>query len=1853
MDGEIDNVVSLKRTRGSHAQDIAELLKRMEKYMCSYANKDNVKCGLVNLAELFVKFENAHKQCLEVMTDDSACTMLVTHYDSVKKDLEEMRERVSQWFAGETAETGDAEETHSIAGSAASAASQAKYRSAQAKRAMAELEAKQLAERQEIDRLQEELRREREEAELNRRRIALEQQNKIDLAILEESMCKQAVDEENGTVSTPTNSSLLTPRAPVTQPVVQFQKTETKTSPAPMDDAIKRLAETLQGGFNLPKPEILTFDGNPANYRKFVTNFDANVININDTLKLNYLIQYCLGEAKSAIEDCVLLGASDGYERARNILHARYGRPHVVARSHIEKLIYGPQIKGSDVEGLSKLALEMSKCEMNLSQMGFSSDIDNFENLKRIVNRLPGYMITKWISVSSSISESGRFPKFSDLVKFVEKMSYEASSVFGLEFARKKESKVQAVTQKHSKGGRATTLSTQSEKTKQKYVCSCCRGPCSNLQYCNTFKALTLEERRKHVRKCRLCDNCFQGKHIAKSCRLDSGCTVPDCTYKHHTLMHRWSQGVVQSSLNCAATKGVSAKCAMGIVPVVVEGKNGLSCQTYAFLDNGADKSLCDEKLLKRLGIKGNPVTFNIATVNSKGVVTQGREIDLVVKPVDGDNRVQVSKAWSVKKLPISTSLAIEKNEINNWPHLNGVSIPEIDAQEVMLLIGIDAPGAHVPLEVRSGNEEEPYAVRTLLGWAVRGPTQTRKITNEAGVHFQRTDEELHVNLERLWKTDFSERFKTESSALSVEDKRALKQMESSVKLVDGHYSIGLPWRDQSTELPSSLPLAHARLQQLKKKLDRDEDLRSKYTDTVEDYITKGYAREVSEPEPKSKRTWYLPHHPVLNDNKPGKVRVVFDCAARCSGASLNSKLLQGPDLVNSLVGVLIRFRQEHIAIAADVEAMFHQVTVTPQDHDSLRFLWWHKGDTTKQPGHYCMQVHLFGATSSPSVAAYALKKTASDNADKFSDETITTVQRNFYVDDCLKSVETTDKAKRLVAELRALLSMGGFRLTKWLSNDKSVIASVPQSEREKTVVNLSLDDSLPSQRALGVQWDVENDAIGFKIKTEEKPCTRRGILSTVSALFDPLGLVSPVTLMAKSVLQELCRQKLGWDEAIPDHYKVLWRDWLDNLPKLENLKIRRCYKDQQTTAIKNSQLHIFSDASERGYGACAYIRITDQDDTVHCSLVMGKSRLAPIKQVSIPRLELSAAVVACRLYGLVDEALDLKIDSCHFWTDSTIVLGYIKNETRRFKTFVANRLTTIHDISTPEQWRHVDTKFNPADLASRGINASDVEGLQYWLNGPAFLWKDENFWPQSKEDHAIEESDEEVKREAVIATVTKSNKLDELIARYSNWHKLQRAVVWLQRFVIYLKQRHQKQQNPTVSKDVISVEEIINADKAIIAYVQRETFSEELSRLYDNKTVKTDSNLACLNPVIEDGLIRTAGRLEHSQLDKDAKRPIILPSRHHITSIIIRHYHKTNGHVGVNHVLAATREKFWIIKGRGMVRREIGNCMDCKRRNAVPMRQQMAPLPPKRMAVDKPPFTHVGVDYFGPIFVKVRRSRCKRYGCIFTCLTTRAVHIEIAHTLETDSFIACLQRFIGRRGHPESISSDNGTNLVGAERELRESLESLDQGKIHKVLLPKAIEWHFNPPHASHMGGVWERMIRSTRSILRAVAGEQVLTDESLLTFVAEAERILNDRPITHVSSDCKDYEPLTPNHLLLMRSNSCVPYGTFDKNDVYAKRRWRQVMYLANVFWRRWTREYLPALQVREKWQRPHRNVTEGDIVLVVGENMPRGQWPLGKVVTVNKGRDNIVRSCTVKSGQAIITRPVTKLCLLESAE
>ena len=486
----------------------------------------------------------------------------------------------------------------------------------------------------------------------------------------------------------------------------------------------------------------------------------------------------------------------------------------------------------------------------------------------------------------------------------------------------------------------------------------------------------------------------------------------------------------------------------------------------------------------------------------------------------------------------------------------------------------------------------------------------------------------------------------------------------------------------------------------------------------------------------------------------------------------------------------------------------------------------------------------------------------------------------------------------------------------------------------------------------------------------------------------------------------------------------------------------------------------------------------------------------------------------------------------------------------------------------------------------------------------------------------------------------------DTLLNACSDWFKIRRTVAVFMKYGTWLK-------NKRVRCDKISVNDMKQAETAIVRYVQNQAYNAEIKVLRAGRQLPKKNPLYALDPYVDEhGVMRVGGRLRHARIDEDSKHQMLFPSDSPIATHIIRHVHENVClHGKSEYVLALLRRCYWMPRVRTVINRVIRRCTTCQRQNSRPQTPRMADLPPERLAAKQPPFTNVGIDCFGPFVVKRGRTQIKRYGLIFTCLTIRAIHLEVLPDLTTDAFIDALRRFIARRGKPARLVSDNGTNFVGAYRELGDALrEWNNKQRLHSYLLQEAIEWQFNPPAASHMGGVWERQIRSVRRVFNSVIRNRVLDDFELHTVFCEIEAVINNRPLTKVSDDPDDLDALTPNHLLApLRSTATIPPVASSKHDEHG-RRWKFIQHLADLFWIRWTREYLPTVQHRQKWLKDRSPTLQpGELVLLVDELRHRNQWRLARVIKTLPGRDGKIRACDVKTSSGNVTRPVTKLCRL----
>ena len=1672
----------------------------------------------------------------------------------------------------------------------------------------------------------------------------------------------------------------------------------------------------------LPPPEPSIFDGKHIEYGAWKTSFDLLIDQrpISPAEKLHYLRRYVSGTAKECIEGFFIGSSPAAYDNARRRLEERFGNTFCIGQAFRKRLLNWPKINRDDGVGLQRFSDFLRQCESAMESNPNLGDLNHTTTSQEVLRKLPETMRASWLhKVKFYENRYKIYPPLSEFANFMADQSYYANHPVASENALRDDPKN---TQRPSRSGnqkkiafatgvRETSSSSRQRnesKPRKQYRCLICSQD-HWLGLCDKFTEKPIAERRDFAKKKGLCFNCLSANHLAKECNSKYRCR--SCKKKHATCLHSEESDSKKTSKSSNASEKQASpesvekaeavvshstritggsKSSM-VVPVFLfhDENPDKKVLIYALLDTQSDSTFISENVCDKLQLNGVDTHMTLSTMSALEEVSTCRKVtNLSVYSYDGGPAIPIRSAYTRATIPMNRRHIPSRETAHRWPHLSHIASefpPKVLNCDIGLLIGYDCPKALMPRDVIPAIDEGPYAVRTDLGWSIVGLTDPNGVLDDENVSYSHriTTHEATINttkevinptsIIKMLESDFIER-QTHKKSPSNEDRRFLQTLTTGIHTTDdNHYEMPLPFKMDTPLMPNNKEQALRRLEMLQKCLRNDEEYRREYTAFINEILRSGYAEEVPKADqPTEGSVSYIPHHGVYHPTKK-KLRVVFDCSARYHGVSLNDQLLPGPDLINGLVGVLCRFRKNKVAVVCDIKKMFYQFRVNVEHRNFLRFLWWREGQIDSTPVEYRMKVHLFGAVSSPGCSNFGLQQAASDGEERFGKQAAAFVKNDFYVDDGLTSVETASEAIQLIANTKGLCEDKGIKLHQFASNDQEVLKSIPNDERAECVKEIDFaDTSTAIERVLGVQWSLEDDCFRFRITLKDRPATRRGILSAVSAVYDPLGFLSPLVLTGKRILQDICIDKTDWDDPLSDEIVARWQKWCSDLHVLESLKIPRCFKPDGFGKVKVAELHHFSDASTVGYGSCSYLRLVNEEDVVWCSLVMGKARVTPLRPVSIPRLELTASVLSVKIADLLKSELKIPEVSEFFWSDSKVVLGYIANDARRFHIFVANRVQSIRDTTDAGQWNYVRTNDNPADCASRGLTASSLLDNSLWFSGPQFLWTSD--WYSYVKENPIQKTvstdDPEVKRCLGTARVQVFD-IDSRLASFSNWFKARRAIA----NILELKRKLRKQCRPDGNEKTAqtNVEAMKEAEMIIIKGVQGRSFAKpiEIMTNQDKPTnrLRRHDPVLRLDPELDElGIVRVGGKLRQSSLPFEEKHPIILPKVSNATRLIIQACHEEVAHQGRGMTLNCIRSSgYCIMGGNSAVRSMISKCVYCRRWRSKPQTQKMADLPVDRFE-EAPPFTYCAVDYFGPFTIRIRRSDVPRYGVLFTCLASRAIHLEVADSLETDAFINALRRFIAIRGPIRLLRSDRGTNFVGAKNEQNAAIDAMRDDKLRQFLLRNGadIEFKMNVPSASHMGGVWERQIRTVRSVLAPMLHQHgmQLDDDSLRTLFYEVTAIVNSRPLTtDTLSDNSSPSPLSPNHLLTAKTSVVLPPpAEFQQADMYSRKRWRRVQYLLNVFWSRWRVEFLQTLQMRNKWHYPQRDMQEGDVVLVKDHSDVRNHWPLAVVEETYASKDGHIRKVKLrmasrnldKNGHptrniVYLERPIHKLVLL----
>ncbi|XP_072158658.1 uncharacterized protein [Bemisia tabaci] len=1604
--------------------------------------------------------------------------------------------------------------------------------------------------------------------------------------------------------------------------------------------------------FRLPKLQLVKFDGSLGNWRTWYNLFKVSV-HSNPALTAVEKFQYLIGSLKDeALALITGLDITEGnYTVAWQLLCQRFHSERRHIFFHYNGFLDLPELK--QLDQISSFITKIREHSQALSALGHPPEHYDGLLTALVVRRFSPRFRQR---LEDYRGAETNFPKMKEILAFLEK---ECRSAEDCPTAKKDQKSLitcpettpSSTSSKNPKGKKQVASKSESKGTTGSLQCPCCHKS-HRLGSCNVFRNQSLEEKRRTVSKGSRCYGCL-GPHQIADCSSTGSCSRCG-SRKHNSLLHPEEanpsgHASADNVKSMTATPPKPTPALIGtmsstvlLATVQLRIKAGRSSQVVrGILDSASMGTLITKECASKLGLRLVP-TSNVSGVSGSVVQSHGQAhvtlSSINHKTFAKDHPVTVVDSITAPTPSVAISSQI-RQKILGW----NLADPTFDVcSPIDILIGVDLFARLIVGPPITLGPDLPTAFQTLLGCVLMGsaPSQEPPITSMlACLHVSPFESapssDQFFDFQRFYEL---EDIKPSKSIQAPDDPAEIHYRATTKRLDSGRYQVSLPFKAPPETLGDSRTQAERRFYALERRFRTQPEFKKRYVDYMNGYLDSGFMA----PAPKEATHgphYFLPHHGVIKETSNNhKLRVVMDASAKTtSGKSLNDILHNGPSLISHIRDLLLKFRRHKIVFSCDIKQMYLQISMDPTHRRYHLVLW--RPDENSPLRIYQMTTVTFGVGPSSFLAIRTLIQLALDHRVEFP-LAANIILEESYADDLASGDRDIPRALTKRQQLIELLKKGNFPLAKWFSNDPALLEGIPPEQLETPV---SLSDFLEyAFSILGLQWLPKEDVFTFKVQNIVRPCTKRGVSSIIASLFDPCGWVGPTVFWAKVFLQQLWLLKLDWDTPLPEPHQKKWAHFLETLPALQSIRLPRVMTDPDEPI----QLHGFADASELGYGTVVYMRSDKPPHTTH--LLMAKSRLAPLKKISIPRLELCGnALMAILLNHLMSQlSPHYQISSLHAWTDSTTALTWIQTPSYRLKTFVANRVAFIQESVPNANWHHVESKDNPADCLSRGIYAHQLISHDLWFKGPNWLSDDPERWrclPLPPATADIPES-----RSPAICLLSRHPPPQfTIFERISDWNRLTNALAYVHRFIANCrKPKTDRHTGP------LTPEEREIAEYLIIKKIQADAFSKEILQISQGH--EAPPNLGHLSPFLDArGLLRVGGRLDNSQLDTGKKHPMVLPKNHSLVSTLIRSSHLRNLHAGPQLLQNLLAQRFWIMQGRVAIRSVIRRCVPCFRCRPRNNEPKMASLPEPRVKPSRP-FLHTGCDFAGPFYVRASLLRnaktLKAYLCVFICMATKAVHLEVTEDLSADTFCAALSRFASRRGIPSDFYSDCGGAFRKANTDLRQAVRSLNEA-LQTQPQPtglgevEGMRFHFNPAHAPHMGGLWEAAVKAAKHHLVRVMQGKSLTVEEFRTLVTKVEAMLNSRPLTPISSDPSEILPLTPGHFLIGDSLRAVPEIQHEGPRTPLKR-WHRVQAMSQDIWRRWHTEYLHTLSPRKKWTKGTPPLKVNDLVIIDDPNYHSLCWHLGRITKLHPGKDGHVRAATVRTKTAELRRPAVKL-------
>ena len=1572
--------------------------------------------------------------------------------------------------------------------------------------------------------------------------------------------------------------------------------------------------------FRHKKVEFPRFSGNIRDFNMFRRDFRDIVVDCGmyDKRHMSHILrsESLTGEARQLVSNI------HDYDTIWRKLEEKYDDKGEVIEQISLQLMALKKIDDEDYTGLVKFVDTVERAEMDMKAADSVGVLNNPLTVRSILAKCPT-RVREGLIRELALKDASK--EFETLMVYLADRRREA-----IRLARLRDERPAKPATK--KGSTNAAVTDPQQKKKGNFTCpvkSCSYNNFHFLSGCRAFKKLSVNERGQVVVQQKMCVFCFDNTHDVTTCPKKAAgwkvCDQSGCGRWHSRLLHgATTPGLSLSICSMGATGGFGGALLLVQAVPVDHG------EATVLWDTGSTVSLVRNEFAEKAGLEGTDCQFQLTGVG--GQMSDFKTKMYVVPLLNREGKKTVVNAFGIQSITAELEPVVTKK----FAQIFGLKNNQLrrPAGEVDLLVGMNH-AEFLPVMKQESRGLVLYSSKFgsgyLLGGSVGGAGKeelknfAHQVCHAGGRAVRHVDfltaEAFGVDVPKRCK--FCRGCKEcgfKAHQLTYTENMELQEIEDGLTLdtTRKKWTASYPFHTDPAKLKNNMGQAVACLYSLERRLNKAGQMKN-FNEQFQEAVDRGVFKEWQPEEVYDGPINYVTMTEAYKEgeNVTTPLRLCMNSSMRYRGLSLNDLMMKGPPALNNIFSVLLNFRAYKVGFVKDVAKFYQSVEAVERDKH-LRRVLWRFGKEEQEPQIYTTETINFGDKAAGAVAMTALRQTA-DLYRNVDGEAAEKLKRDAYVDDITSGADSKEDARRVSSNMEIIANHGGFRFkSTTMTGDKvdplKVLGTGWDPEKDELFLEVKINAS-QKKKGHKLAADIDFDKVDEMFPEQ---LTKRIVWRVVLGQYDLLGLGSVFFIRLKLLMRDLAGdegRKFEWDQVLPEEYREKFVSLMQLLGEMRKLRFPRALLPSDASRAAIPDLLVFGDGSKQAFCTLAYVRWEDNSGAARCTLVGGKTRVAPLRKISIPRLELLGAVAAVRLAAAIQEAVNFTFRRRYFFTDSTAVYGMIRGECGAFQEFIGTRTGEIKNKSDPlQEWFWIPTDENLADMGTREDVTPAILGPgSAYQTGLEWMTKKPEYWPTSQQPGGQIPAEEMIKVKVMAATAKVVEILD--LKKFTSLRKACRILGYVLLAIELFRGRSVEKK---LKSQLIVEAEIflfIQAQKLLKYGLKEGKLTSLLPRWED---VNLRGNVEKL--LVTEG--RSGGVV---QVGYDKPHLPLIPYSHPVAELLMWDAHR-EGHCGIDRTVLRSRRTAWVIRGRRLARKVVSRCHECRRRRKIVEGQRIAPVPESRLP-PSPPFYSTAVDIFGPLEVRdtvKRRTTRKVWGVLFVCTVIGAIHLEVSEDYSTDSFLQCLRRFISLRGTPARFQSDPGTQLVAAAKQVG----TWDFSKLEEWAAGARTEWHFIPVNSQHYNGCAEAMIKSTKKQLNACLAEKSFTKGEMDTVLAEISAIINSRPLgRRPGEDVMTGGPITPLHLLSGRASIHTPEVQFSVDSSLVKRL-QFIDQTTSEFWRKWHEQVFENLVPNYQWNTQKRNVRVGDVVLVKESNVLKGEYRLAKVKEAKAGSDGRVR-------------------------